>query len=382
MADRRGELRELLSRLVAVDTTSSCSNLPLVELLEGELGPMGFALERQTFVDERGVTKANLVARKGPRNVERAGLALVGHTDCVPFDEAWSGALRLEEREGKLFGRGACDTKGFVAAAVVAARAQTEDRLQRPLVLAFTADEEVGCVGAKKLAQAKKLHAEYAIIGEPTGLAPVRANKGYCVAEVEVLGAEGHSAYPESGRSAILHAARLLGELEGPLGDELHRERDSAFDPPHTTLNVGLISGGKAKNVIPGNCRFTLEWRPIPSQDVLRVPKLVEEAVERLRTREPDLSARVLVLRADRGFDTPASARVVTFLEDASGQIAKTVPYGTEGPELVALGAEVAVFGPGDIRVAHRTGEFVPADELLRCEQILEEAVLRFCKES
>jgi acetylornithine deacetylase len=361
-----------LRDLVAIDSTSSRSNLPVVEALERRLTAAGFRCERQRYADEAGVEKANLLAFLGSGLPE---VALVAHTDCVPFDAGWSEALRLTERDGRLFGRGACDTKAFVASAVVAAE-RTRGRLERPVLLVFTADEELGCVGAKRLADAGLGRARRAIIGEPTSLRPIRANKGYCLAEVEVRGQEGHSAYPETGASAIFRAARLLERVERYAGGPLRAEEDPAFTPPFATLNVGFVSGGRAKNIIPGACRFTLEWRPLPAQDVEAVPRAVGEMIARCVEDEPGFSADLRPLRLDRGFDTPAEADVVRLLTRLSGNAPGTVAFGTEGPQLAALGAAPVVFGPGDITVAHRSGEHVPVSELVRAAEILEAALL------
>lgn len=367
------KLRDTLAELVAIDTTSSRTNLPLVELLEGRLEAAGFTCRRHRYLDEAKVEKVNLLAQRGEGRPE---LALVGHTDCVPYDAAWAEALTLTERDGRLFGRGACDTKGFIACALHAAE---RARNAKPLLLIFTADEEVGCLGAKRMVEAGVGGARHAIVGEPTSLTPIRANKGYCLADVEVRGREGHSAYPESGASAIFRAARFLRRLEELSRSSLSLQRDGAFDPPFTTVNVGLISGGKAKNIIPGVCRFTVEWRPIPGQPVERVLELLEQVRVELAQEEPGFEASVRPVRMDRGVDTPESAAVVQFLVRESGKRPGTIAFGTEAPHLTQLGAEAAVFGPGDIRVAHRTGEFVPIPELVRCAEVLERAIAHFC---
>jgi acetylornithine deacetylase len=368
-------LVSLLAELVKVDSTSSKSNAPMLDLLEPRLVALGFATERHQYQDDAGLPKANLLATLGDGLPE---LALVGHTDCVPFDPSWTEALTLLERDGKFFGRGACDTKAFIACALTAAE-RNKSRLKKPLLLAFTADEEVGCLGAKKLLEAGKGRARHAIVGEPTQLQPIRANKGYCLAELEVRGKEGHSAYPDSGASAVFRAARFLSRLEAYAKGPLRAEQDPAFAPPFASLNVGVISGGTAKNVIPGRCKMTLEWRPIPSQGVETVLKEIERALEEVRRDDPGLEWTLKPLRMDRGFSTPPDARLVAFLEKASGNPAGTVAFGTEGPQLAALGAQPVVFGPGDIKVAHQNGEFVPKAELFRAEEILEAALLEFC---
>lgn len=369
------ELLALLRDLVAIDSTSTKPNGPVVDALEPRLKALGFACERQRYVDDAGVEKVNLLATLGAGLPE---LALVGHSDCVPFDASWKDALTLVERDGKLYGRGACDTKAYIACAVTAA-GRARGKLKRPLLLAFTADEELGCVGAKKLLEAGKGRTKRAIIGEPTGLRPIRANKGYCLAEVEVRGKEGHSAYPDTGASAIFRAARWLERLEAYAQGELRVEQRPDFSPPYATLNVGMIQGGKAKNVIPGACRFTLEWRPLPGQAVEGVLRAVEALRDALASSEPGFEVIVTPLRMDRGFDTPAEADVVRFLEGRTGQTSATAAFGTEGPQFAALGAVPVVFGPGDITAAHQTGEHVPKAELERAAEVLEAALLHFC---
>jgi acetylornithine deacetylase len=371
-------LLSLLKELVAIDSTSTRPNAPIIDLLDRRLSAAGFACERQRYVDDAGVEKVNLLARlntAGPTDL--AELALVGHSDCVPFDPAWKEALTLTERDGLLYGRGACDTKAFIACAVTAAE-RVRAKLKKPVLLAFTADEELGCVGAKKLVEAGRALTRRAIIGEPTSLRPIRANKGYCLAEVEVRGREGHSAYPDTGASAVFRAARLLGKLESYAMTGLRVQRDETFAPSHASLNVGLISGGKAKNVIPGQVRFTLEWRPLPSQAVEEVLHTVERLIAECAREEPGFEATIKPLRMDRGYDTRADADVVQFLSAQSGKATDTVSFGTEGPQLAALGAVPVVFGPGDITVAHQTGEHVPKAELVRAAEILEAALLHF----
>ncbi|MET0406460.1 MAG: M20/M25/M40 family metallo-hydrolase, partial [Cystobacter sp.] len=213
MSDTLPALRATLTELVAVDTTSSLPNAPLVELARQKLEPVGFQVELVPYRDEAGVEKTNLIAMWGGSLGDPAALALVGHTDCVPYDAAWTDALRLTEREGRLYGRGACDTKGFIACALHAVTHLARPP-SAPLMVLLTADEELGCEGAKQLVSLGKGRARHAIVGEPTRLVPVRAHKGYCLAEVEVLGREGHSAYPDEGASAILRAGRFLQKLE------------------------------------------------------------------------------------------------------------------------------------------------------------------------
>lgn len=368
-------VEQLLAQLVGIDTTSTKPNAPLLDALEPRLTAMGLKCERHRYKDDHGLEKANLLARLGDAEPE---LALVGHTDCVPFDAGWTDALKLTERDGNLYGRGSCDTKGFVASAVTAFE-RTKHLLKKPALLCFTADEEVGCLGAKHLVDARLATSKRCLVGEPTQLTPVRANKGYCLAEVEVDGKEGHSAYPETGASAVFRAARLLARLEAWANGPHREELDASFSPPYGTVNVGIIAGGKAKNIIPGQVRFTLEWRPLPSQPTNIVLEQVKALIAQCQENEPGFTARVKPLRMDKGFDTSPSAELVRFMEKVSGKPAQTVSFGTEGPQMQQLGSVPVVFGPGDIRHAHQTGEFVPKADLHGCVSAIERALLHFC---
>jgi acetylornithine deacetylase len=370
------DLVRTLQELVAIDSTSSRSNAPVLDHLEALVRPLGFETRRMRWVDAAGVEKGNLVARKGPDRP--GGLALVGHTDCVPFDPDWTEALSGILRDGTVVGRGSADTKGSVAAMLHAASRVEPAGL--PLWLLFTADEEVGCQGAKALAEEGLVHPAAAIIGEPTRMVPVRAHKGYCAVDVTVHGVEGHSAFPDVGASAIHAAGRILAEIEAIQARLAAEDSDPVFQPPHTTFNVGVIRGGKARNVLAGECFFTLEWRPLPGQAPGRGLSLLDEAFRRLEEGGGGkLRVERTPMRVDPAGVTPPEAAVVRFLEEESGNRSTAIPFGTELPELLALGAEACVFGPGDIRVAHRTGEFVPVSELERASAILGRAIARFC---
>lgn len=370
-----------LAELVSIDSVSGNSNLEIINFLASRSERMGFNVRRLPYRDERGVEKVNMIALAGTNSDSEkteVELALVGHTDTVPFDPAWVDALRLTEIDGKLYGRGACDTKGFIAAALLAAEATALEKLRRPLALVFTADEEVGCLGAKQLADARILAARYSIVGEPTSLQPMRAGKGYCLAEIILRGREGHSAYPALGASAIFKAARLVNRIE-EIAAELMTETLAAFEPPYTTLNVGLIQGGTAKNIIAGECRFTLEWRPLPGQAAADVIERVKRAIENEKSLDADFVCELKVIRLDEGMETRADSALVRLLEEATGREAGTIAFGTEAPQMAEMGAEAVVFGPGNIRVAHRTNEFVSIAELRDCVQLLKRAIEHFC---
>jgi acetylornithine deacetylase len=377
------KVEDTLKDLVAIDSVSQRSNAEIISYIAKRCEANGFKVTRLPYIDDGGAEKINLVAQttvcdSATEADSIVELALVGHTDTVPYDPAWTEALRLTEKDGKLFGRGACDTKAFISAALTAIESIDLSKLKKRLALVFTADEEIGCLGAKRLAEAKPFTARYAIVGEPTSLQPMRAGKGYCLAEITVRGREAHSAYPQIGASAIFRAARLIGRIE-QIADELKQDQRAGFDPPYTTMNVGLIEGGTAKNIIAGECHFTLEWRTIPGQASDYALNLVRQAAADLHQQDADFICEIDAARADESFETRADSPLVQFLKESSGKESGAVAFGTEAPSLIELGADAVVFGPGDIRVAHRTGEFVPVDQLNRCVEILSQAIEHFC---
>jgi acetylornithine deacetylase len=276
-------------------------------------------------------------------------------------------------RSGKLYGRGSCDVKGFLACVLSAVSQVDVKRLVKPLAIVMTADEEIGCFGAKFLRGKKAFRSRYTIVGEPTGLRPVRAGKGYALGKIVVRGKEAHSAFPERGRSAIFDAARVLLRLER-VAAKLKSRKNAAFDPPYTTLNVGLIEGGSAKNIVPGECRITVEWRPIPGQDSEWAPGLIRAEIEKLA----GVDARFEVTRLDPAFDPAATKVLSSMFEGLSGKSSTTVSFGTEAPYLGGT-EETIVFGAGDMTVAHRSGEFVPVKELEACTKYLKFAIEKIC---
>jgi acetylornithine deacetylase len=372
-------LKQTLAELVAIDSVSSRANSRMIDYLAARGEALGLSVQRFPYTDANGIEKINLLAVAGASAANAdVELILVGHTDTVPYDPNWTEALALTEREGKLFGRGACDTKAFIAAALTAVEDLDLNNLRKPLALLFTADEEVGLIGAKRFAVKRPLRVRFAIVGEPTSLQPMRAGKGYCLAEVTVKGRESHSAYPSLGTSAVFGAARLIARLE-KIAEQLRSETHSDFDPSYTTLNVGVVHGGTAKNVVAGLCSFTLEWRPIPGQPPARLLDLLNVAIAEETAADQNLVFAVDAARADQGFETSAHSKLVTLLERLTAKRAGTVAFGTEAAQMTELGAEAVVLGPGNIREAHRTGEFVPINELDQCVEILTSAVETLC---
>jgi len=374
------QIKQILAELVRIDSVSSRSNAEIIEYLERRCEAMNLVTRRFPYNDDHGVEKYNMIALAGTDFSDDTAveLALVGHTDTVPYDPNWTDATNLTERDGRLYGRGSCDTKGFIAAALTSLDTIDLSQLKKPLALVFTADEEIGLRGAKRLADAKPLRPRYSIVGEPTSLKPIRAGKGYSLAEVIVKGREAHSAYPSLGASAVFRAARLINRLES-IAVQLQEDQHPAFDPPYTTLNIGLIHGGSAKNVLAGECRFTLEWRPIPTQSSGYMLNLFRTAIQEETQKDPEFQCEVDANRQDTGFETSPDSPLIKMLEQATGLGSGTVAFGTEAAQMMTLGSEAVVIGPGDIREAHRTGEFVPVHELERCAEILRQAVQQLC---
>jgi acetylornithine deacetylase len=370
----------ILADLVGIPSPSAVSNRPVIEYAVRFLRSRGWETTILPYFDGRGVEKLNLVAvtPAGSGTPMRAELALVGHTDTVPWDATWHEATTMNVRDGRLFGRGACDMKGFIAAAFAAISDLRMETLSKPLAVVLTADEEVGCVGAKQLCSLQTIKPRYAIVGEPTSLRPVRAGKGYCLAEIIVEGKEAHSAFPGLGISAIQVAAQLIGRIE-EIASQLAWMSNPLFDPPHTTLNIGTIAGGRAKNIVAGECRFLLEWRPISDDDSRTVISLLDEAIACVQRAYPDAKIKIDHQRSDAGFATAAKSSLVQRLEELSGSPAQSVAFGTEAPQIAQLGAEVVVFGPGNMRDAHRTNEFLAKDELVRTVPILRKLIADLC---
>lgn len=365
---------ELLARLVAFDTVSHRSNLALVDFL------CEYAGTRAERVPSPDGTKANLVLRFGPDEGE--GLVLCGHMDVVPAEEeGWRGdPFRLREEDGRLFARGACDMKGFLAVATNLAKAEAGG-LRGPLVLLFTYDEETGTAGARDLVERSPLAATLprrAIVGEPTELRVVRMHKGHVRVRITVHGVAAHSALPHLGRNAIEAAARVLASLRG-----LRHRLEQAGGPnashfpevPYVTLNVGMIQGGVATNVVPDRCVIDVGVRPLPGMEGAEVVAQVRAAVANAAGDAPfgiDVPGESPPLLLERG-----SALHGTLCAAAGQEGDAAVCYATDGGWLAKAGIACAVFGPGSISVAHKPNEFVTRADLARARTVLGTALRR-----
>ncbi len=376
MSDVVGLLRELVS----ISSVSRESNRGVIDFAGGVLMRAGWSFEEHAYQDAAGVEKVNLIAWPGdvPPPDRSFHLALVCHSDTVPYSPEWAEATTLVAAGDDLRGCGACDVKGFLACILAAAGEIDPKKLKQPICIVFTADEEIGCVGARHLVDLRLMRAKYAIVGEPTSLNPVRAGKGYCLAEITVSGREAHSAFPEKGESAIYRAARLVVAIER-IAERLKEFRDDAFSPPWTTVNVGEISGGLAKNIVAPSCRLLVEWRPVAGQDPNLVVSLLHDAIAGLTLLDPAFRCEVKALRQQEGFATEESSELLRALTRASGSEAASVAFGTEAPWMNKMGAEAVVFGPGSMLSAHSPREYVPQAELHRCVEILKTVVCELC---
>jgi len=366
---------DLLSDLIRIPSNSAVSNRAVIDYAMRLLRAAGWSARELPYRDPAGVEKVNLIAAPPAQNPDApdVDLALMCHTDTVPFATDWANAIDPILSDGDLHGCGACDVKGFLACLLAIISQAPSTNWPGGLRLVLTADEEIGCIGAAHLTANNVLRPRRMIVGEPTSLHPARAGKGYCLAEVTVLGKEAHSAHPQQGASAIYHAARLITAIE-ELAAQLAARTHPFFEPGFTTINIGTIDGGTAKNIVPGLCRFQLEWRPIPGEPANGVLESVEQIIERLRHADPRFHAEVKPHRQQPGFETSAGASLVRSVEALTDRPASSIPFGSEASLFAPFADEVIVFGPGDMRTAHSSRECVAVaelDEAVACLRVL-----------
>jgi acetylornithine deacetylase len=375
--------REVLARLVAFPTVSRDSNLPLIDWVEDWLDARGIAAHRVWNEDR---TKAGLYAQVGP-DVE-GGVILSGHTDVVPVDgQDWtSDPWTVTERNGRLYGRGTADMKGFDALALWAMGQAAGRELKRPLQIALSYDEEVGCTGAPPLIAAMRAHlprAGAAIIGEPTTMQVVTGHKGGLAWHVHVKGHEVHSSILHTGVSAILEAAKVV-DLANRINAENAAQAPgpvaALFDPPWTTAHVGMIAGGTAHNITAGDCRFGFDFRVVPGEDpahwAARFMAAVAEVEAGMKAVRPEAG-----ITLDPFFELPplrpetegAAEALARRLTGYNGT--HVVSYGTEASHFQAAGYSAVVCGPGDIAQAHQADEFIELSEMAAGEAFLRRLV-------
>ncbi|XXN66404.1 acetylornithine deacetylase (plasmid) [Enterobacter ludwigii] len=369
-------VREILSTLLAFDTTSRESNLALIGWVEDFLAARGMTAQRIVNADG---SKANLYARIGPSG--EGGVMLSGHTDVVPVDgQNWSlPPFALTERDGRYYGRGSADMKGYLACVLASLDAFLAAPLRMPLHLAFSYDEEVGCLGVRSMIDWLKASHEkpaMCIIGEPTQMQPVYGHKGKIGMRCYVQGRACHSAYAPDGVNAIEYAAKLINHLSAS-AVQLAAQRDARFDPPFSTLQTGVIQGGSALNIVPQDCQFDFEIRYLPNADVQGVVDDAKAYANRqllssMQKVAEESAIRFETLSAYPGLLTDPYSQFAHWLAQWSGSESfSTVAFGTEGGLFDEAGIATLVCGPGSMEQGHKPDEFIAIDQLEKCLQML-----------
>ncbi|MEO1652316.1 MAG: acetylornithine deacetylase [Bacteroidota bacterium] len=371
---------EILKQLVSFPTISKDSNLDLIHWVQNYLKDFGVDSK---LVPNPENTKANLHARIGP--AEDGGIVLSGHSDVVPVEgQPWESDpfVLTDKGDGKLYGRGSCDMKGFLANCLATLPEMTKAPLKKPIYFAFSYDEEVGCTGAPDLiADIQNYYEEtpkFALIGEPSLMQPVVGQKGIYIMEVQVNGSAGHSSRIRQEVSAIHESARLILWLEDRMNKLVEvGQLDHRFDPPHTSMHVGVIQGGIAPNVVADKAFFTWDVRTIPKDNL---PALIQEFKDFCKGRE-DMLRKVFPKFAIKfveyhppvpPLDTADDQEVVALVKSLSGRNdLGAVSYAAEAGQFSDAGFQSIICGPGSIEQAHRANEFMAKDQLIKGEEML-----------
>jgi len=367
----------ILKELVGFDTSAPNSNLPLLHFVANLLDRTGCTI--RLAPDDTG-TKANLICAMGP--AAEGGIVLSGHSDVVGVaGQVWGGdPFVLREIDGRLHGRGACDMKGFIACCLAQMLVLSPDHLRRPIYLALSYDEEIGCIGIPHLVLDLKRHfprPAFAIVGEPTQMKVVTVHKGAFVMRTSFRGQATHSSNPQRGLSAIAYAHRFLAflfELAAEFQTELS---SSGVEPPYTTLNVGTIQGGTSLNTVPSNCTIVWEFRPIPEADGQEVCRRVERFIECLRREMksvvPDADAMVERLGTALPLRWQGKSAANAFIEELTGAavVPVSVPFGTDAGHLQAADIPTVIMGPGSIEQAHQPDEWIAISQLQAASDFL-----------
>ena len=374
-----------LSRLIAFDTTSRHSNLALIHDCADYLESLGLKPWLSHNADQ---SKANLFATIAAADGStEGGLILSGHTDVVPTDgQAWqSDPYRADIREGRLYGRGSADMKGFIAAVLAAAPAMVQAGLKRPLHIALSYDEEIGCLGAPVMIaelQKRGLTPEHCIVGEPTSMRMVVAHKGIHTFRCAVHGKAAHSSLTPQGVNAIEYAAKLIvfiNELAGRL--KARHDTDPDYDVPFSTLSVNTIAGGIAANIVPQLCEFEFDYRNLPHMSPADITAPIEAHIREVL--QPQMQAVDAACRIDmrHGENVPAMPEAeAALLHDLITQLVQDssrlkVAYATEGGQFQQAGIATVICGPGNIEQAHKADEFVELAQLARCDAFLHKLI-------
>jgi acetylornithine deacetylase len=369
---------DMITKLVGFDTVSRNSNLALIDYVRDYLSGLGVDSHLVRSPDGR---KASLFATVGPAT--EGGIVLSGHTDVVPVDgQPWdTDPFVVTERSGRLYGRGTCDMKGFIAVGLARVPRMLQAGLKRPVHFALSYDEEVGCAGAPALIDrlVREIPKPSAVIvGEPSDMAPIMAHKGLALAHTTVIGHEAHSSQMQRGVSAVMTAGRLIAFL-GDLMAENKANADPAcaFVPPYSTIHVGVVKGGTAVNIISRECSFTWDVRPLPGDSVERIVSrfrsYCDELLPAMQAIAPEASITTEI-RADApplAGDGDAAAQRIAMRLSGHARCG-VVPYATEGGQFQGRGFSVVVCGPGSIDQAHQPNEYIEVSQVQACESFLD----------
>ena len=378
---------DILKRLIAYDTTSRNSNLPLIHWVKDYLA--GFGVESELTYDDDG-GKANLFATLGPAD-RSGGIILSGHTDVVPVDgQDWvTEPFDMLEKDGRLYGRGTCDMKSFVAVSLAMVPKFLERQLTVPIHLALSYDEEVGCIGVRRLIDgnlSKGIRPQACIVGEPTNMQPVIAHKGKRSFEVTIRGMEAHSSLAPKGVNAVEYAAEIIAHIKSMARTKAaNGPFDTMFDIAHTTLHTGVINGGTALNIVPLHCRFEFEFRYIPADgpDALlaEVQAFIDtQCLPEMQAIDPSTSITIEEMSSIPGLDTDEDDEVVQLAKALSGaNSVSKVAFGTEAGLFQQADVPTIVCGPAHIDQAHKPNEFVEISQVAQCEAFMGRLMDRVC---
>ena len=371
--------RKMLEKLVSFPTVSRDSNLELIATISQYLDGLGYTSE---LIHNEEKTKANLYAVIGPS--DKPGVVLSGHTDVVPVEgQDWtSDPFTLRETGNNLYGRGTCDMKGFIACVLSMVESIDVKKLATPLHLAFSYDEEIGCIGVRRLLeklQPVKVKPKYCIVGEPTMMKPMVAHKGKTAARAYCHGIECHSSLAPQSVNAIYLATDIINELRAIEQNFIkHGPHDHDYDVSHTTIHVGVINGGTALNIVPNHCQFDFEIRNLPSDNPLKIIEEIktraQEIIAPVQARHPTAKINIEVTNEYPALNTLTDSDVVEFIRKLTGaNTVGKIAFGTEAGLFTRdLGIETIVLGPGDIQQAHKPDEYISTDQLDQCDAFLQ----------
>jgi acetylornithine deacetylase len=374
------ETVEILADLIGFQSISSESNLELIAYINQRLDRIG-ARTHLTLNPEGN--KANLFATLGPADRD-GGIVLSGHTDVVPVEgQEWSSdPFAAALRDGRVYGRGACDMKGFIACALAFAPHFQEAGLKRPIHLGFTYDEEVGCLGAQVMLEDLKASGRkpsLCIVGEPTMMKIIEGNKGCCEYTTHFTGLEGHASMPDRGVNAIEYGVHYVSKLL-EIGEALKTRapEGSRFDPPWSTIQIGKMAGGIARNIIAGSCSVEWEFRPVTGADFSFTHTQIRGFVEtvllpRMRSVYPDAAVITETIGEVAGLEPMSRSEAVELVRTLTGndEPAECVAFSTEAGLFQELEIDTVVCGPGSIEQAHKPDEFVGLDQLSACLEMI-----------